>query len=67
MPNKARNERGQHRLTDEDEKEAELLAQWTGISIDLAKELVKIWGRDRQTLLKAAKAFQSSRKGTANR
>ena len=55
--------RDRNRVAGGEDYEVQYLAQQTGISTDMARELVKTWGTDRQTLLKAAKALQSTRKG----
>ena len=52
-----------NRVAEVEDYEVQYLAQQTAISTEMARELIKTWGTDRQTLLKAAKALQSTRKG----
>jgi glycerol-3-phosphate dehydrogenase len=52
--------RDRNRVAGGEEYEAQYLAQQTGISTEQARQLVKAYGTDRQTLLKAAKGLVSS-------
>ena len=52
-----------NRVAEVEDYEVQYLAQQTAISTEMARELIKTWGTDRQTLLKAAKTLLSTRKG----
>jgi glycerol-3-phosphate dehydrogenase len=52
--------RDRNRVAGDQEYEVQYLAQQTGIATEQARELVKAYGTDRQTLLKAAKSLVSS-------
>ena len=52
--------RDRSRVAGEQDYEVQYLTKQTGISADQAREIIRAYGNDRETILKAARAFASA-------
>ena len=53
-------QRDRSRVAGEQDYEVQYLAEQTGISAEQAREIVRAYGNDRETILRAARAFASA-------
>jgi glycerol-3-phosphate dehydrogenase len=53
-------QRDRSRVAGEQDYEVQYLTEQTGISADQAREIIRAYGNDRETILRAAKAFASA-------
>ena len=53
-------QRDRSRVAGEQDYEVQYLTDQTGISADQAREIIRAYGNDRETILRAAKAFASA-------